>query len=64
MLSITLRVSRPILKRQNSLVLQENIFPMWDWVGGRYSVWSTIGLPLALAIGYDNYHQFLEGALN
>ena len=43
-------------------IAKENIFPMWDWVGGRYSVWSTIGLPLALAVGYDNYHQFLEGA--
>ncbi len=41
---------------------EENIFPMWDWVGGRYSVWSAIGLPLALAIGYDNYLAFLEGA--
>lgn len=40
----------------------ENIFPMWDWVGGRYSVWSAIGLPLALAIGFDNYQAFLEGA--
>lgn len=40
----------------------ENIFPMWDWVGGRYSVWSAIGLPLALAIGFDNYRDFLQGA--
>lgn len=40
----------------------DNIFPMWDWVGGRYSVWSAIGLPLALAIGFDNYQAFLEGA--
>jgi len=41
---------------------EENIFPMWDWVGGRYSVWSAIGLPLALAIGFDNYLAFLQGA--
>ncbi len=41
---------------------EDCIFPMWDWVGGRYSVWSAIGLPLALAIGYDNYEQFLRGA--
>lgn len=40
----------------------DNVFPMWDWVGGRYSVWSAIGLPLALAIGYDNYDAFLQGA--
>jgi glucose-6-phosphate isomerase len=41
---------------------EESIFPMWDWVGGRYSVWSAIGLTLALAIGYDNYEDFLRGA--
>ncbi|NQZ90669.1 MAG: glucose-6-phosphate isomerase [Saccharospirillaceae bacterium] len=40
---------------------KENIFPMWDWVGGRYSVWSAIGLPLALAIGFDHYREFLQG---
>ncbi|MGJ8692289.1 MAG: glucose-6-phosphate isomerase [Thalassotalea sp.] len=43
-------------------ILEENIFPMWDWVGGRYSVWSAIGLPLALSVGFDNYQAFLEGA--
>ena len=43
-------------------ILAENIFPMWDWVGGRYSVWSAIGLPLALSVGFDNYQAFLEGA--
>ncbi len=41
---------------------EENIFPMWDWVGGRYSLWSAIGLPVALTIGYDNYRALLEGA--
>jgi len=43
-------------------ISEENIFPMWDWVGGRYSIWSAIGLPLAIAIGFDNYQQFLTGA--
>ena len=43
-------------------MLEENIFPMWDWVGGRYSLWSAIGLPLALAIGWDNFRQLLQGA--
>ncbi|MFD2165772.1 glucose-6-phosphate isomerase [Thalassotalea euphylliae] len=43
-------------------ISQDNIFPMWDWVGGRYSVWSAIGLPLALAVGYDNFEAFLKGA--
>lgn len=41
---------------------EDNIFPMWDWVGGRYSLWSAIGLPIALTIGYDNYRALLEGA--
>lgn len=45
-------------------ILAENIFPMWDWVGGRYSVWSAIGLPLALAVGYENYYDFLTGAFD
>ena len=37
-------------------------FGFWDWVGGRYSVWSAIGLPLAIAIGADGFRQFLAGA--
>lgn len=41
---------------------ENNIFPMWDWVGGRYSLWSAIGLPVALTMGYDNYRAILEGA--
>ena len=40
----------------------ENIFPMWDWVGGRYSLWSAIGLPIALAIGMSNFKELLSGA--
>ncbi|MDH4285034.1 MAG: glucose-6-phosphate isomerase [Gallionellaceae bacterium] len=39
-----------------------NVFEFWDWVGGRYSVWSAIGLPVALYIGMDNFEQFLAGA--
>lgn len=39
-----------------------NIFPMWDWVGGRYSLWSAIGLPIALLIGMDNFRVLLKGA--
>lgn len=41
---------------------EDNIFPMWDWVGGRYSLWSAIGLPIALTMGYDNYRAILQGA--
>ena len=40
----------------------DNIFPMWDWVGGRYSLWSAIGLPIALAIGMSNFKELLSGA--
>ena len=39
----------------------ENTFGFWDWVGGRYSVWSAIGLPLAIAIGPDRFREFLAG---
>jgi glucose-6-phosphate isomerase len=43
-------------------IAPENMFPFWDWVGGRYSVWSAIGLSLALSIGIDNFKEFLAGA--
>ena len=39
----------------------DNAFAFWDWVGGRFSVWSAIGLPLALAIGFDHFERFLAG---
>ncbi len=39
-----------------------NVLPMWDWVGGRYSLWSAIGLPIALAIGYAGFERLLAGA--
>ncbi|MBP9097499.1 MAG: glucose-6-phosphate isomerase [Ferruginibacter sp.] len=39
-----------------------NMFVFWDWVGGRYSLWSAIGLSIALTIGYDNFDQLLKGA--
>ncbi len=40
----------------------EQILPMWDWVGGRYSVWSAVGLPIALACGMENFRRLLAGA--
>jgi glucose-6-phosphate isomerase len=40
----------------------ERVFPMWDWVGGRYSVWSAVGLPVALAAGMNAFEELLEGA--
>lgn len=39
-----------------------NMFPFWDWVGGRYSVWSAIGLPVALCVGFGYFSDFLAGA--
>lgn len=39
-----------------------NVFPMWDWVGGRFSLWSAVGLTIALAVGYDNFDDLLKGA--
>ena len=40
----------------------DNMFGFWDWVGGRYSLWSAIGLSIALSIGYENFIELLEGA--
>ncbi len=40
----------------------KNMFEFWDWVGGRYSLWSAIGLPIALAIGFDRFEELLTGA--
>ena len=40
----------------------DNVFPMWDWVGGRFSLWSAVGLTISLSIGYDNFNALLEGA--
>ena len=41
---------------------EENIYPFWDWVGGRYSVWSAVGLPIALQYGFNTFQDFLAGA--
>ena len=43
-------------------IIEQHILPMWDWVGGRYSLWSAIGLPVALMIGVDNFAELLRGA--
>lgn len=40
----------------------DNVFPMWDWVGGRFSLWSAVGLSISLAVGFDNYDELLAGA--
>ncbi|WP_136466560.1 glucose-6-phosphate isomerase [Flagellimonas onchidii] len=43
-------------------ISQENVFPMWDWVGGRFSLWSAVGLSIALSLGYEKFEEFQEGA--
>jgi glucose-6-phosphate isomerase len=43
-------------------IAPDRVFGFWDWVGGRYSIWSAIGLPLMIAIGKDNFLKFLDGA--
>ncbi len=43
-------------------IAEENVFPMWDWVGGRFSLWSAVGLSVALAIGPENFEDLLKGA--
>ncbi|MDV7696446.1 glucose-6-phosphate isomerase [Chryseobacterium soli] len=45
-------------------IAEENIFEFWDWVGGRYSLWSAIGLSIVLSVGYDNFEQLLKGAFD
>jgi len=43
-------------------IVPERVFGFWDWVGGRYSLWSAIGLPIALAVGFDRFDELLAGA--
>ncbi|CAL4043634.1 Glucose-6-phosphate isomerase [Buchnera aphidicola (Phyllaphis fagi)] len=43
-------------------IIQKNIFQIWDWVGGRYSLWSAMGLSIILSIGFDNFNKLLHGA--
>lgn len=43
-------------------IADENVFPMWDWVGGRFSLWSAVGLSIALAVGFENFDALLTGA--
>ncbi|MEX1032331.1 MAG: glucose-6-phosphate isomerase [Cellvibrionaceae bacterium] len=56
--SITAKVAKAV----EFGIAKENLFPMWDWVGGRYSLWSAIGLPIALAVGTEQFKQLLAGA--
>ena len=55
-------VSTNIEKVTNFGIEATSIFPMWDWVGGRFSLWSAVGLSISLAVGYDNFDKLLKGA--
>ena len=55
-------VSTNIQKVTEFGINSDNIFPMWDWVGGRFSLWSAVGLSIALGVGYDNFENLLQGA--
>jgi glucose-6-phosphate isomerase len=55
-------VSTNIQKVTEFGINPENVFPMWDWVGGRFSLWSAVGLSISLAVGFDNYDDLLKGA--
>ena len=55
-------VSTNVEKVTNFGIDQNNIFPMWDWVGGRFSLWSAVGLSISLSVGFDNFDQLLQGA--
>ena len=55
-------VSTNLVETSKFGINPENVFEFWDWVGGRYSLWSAIGLPIALYIGMDNFERLLAGA--
>ena len=55
-------VSTNISKVKAFGIETSNIFPMWDWVGGRFSLWSSVGLSISLAVGYDHFDSLLKGA--
>ncbi len=55
-------VSTNIEKTMAFGINRDNIFPMWDWVGGRFSLWSAVGLTIALSVGFDHFDDLLDGA--
>lgn len=55
-------VSSNIDKAKEFGIAEDTVFPMWDWVGGRFSLWSAVGLSVALGLGYQNFEKLLEGA--
>jgi glucose-6-phosphate isomerase len=55
-------VSTNIEKVKDFGISETNIFPIWDWVGGRFSLWSAVGLSISLSIGFENFNKLLLGA--
>ena len=55
-------VSTNLEKIEEFGIADDNVFPMWDWVGGRFSLWSAVGLSIALSVGYENFESLLDGA--
>jgi len=55
-------VSANVDKAVSFGISPDNVFPMWDWVGGRFSLWSTVGLSIALGVGYNAFQDLLDGA--
>jgi glucose-6-phosphate isomerase len=55
-------VSTNIQKVTEFGINPDNIFPMWDWVGGRFSLWSAVGLSISLAVGFEHFDELLAGA--
>lgn len=55
-------VSTNLEKIKEFGIADDNVFPMWDWVGGRFSLWSAVGLSIAISVGYKNFEELLEGA--
>ncbi len=55
-------VSSNIPNVTNFGIAEDNIFPLWDWVGGRFSLWSAVGLSISLSVGYEHFEALLEGA--
>ena len=55
-------VSTNVEKVMDFGIADSNIFPMWEWVGGRFSLWSAVGLSVSLAVGFEKFNEILEGA--
>lgn len=55
-------VSENLAETEKFGIDKKNVFPMWNWVGGRFSLWSAVGLPISLSVGFDNFKKLLDGA--